>query len=492
MTPEPPPRNPGTSTTSARPEWPEWSHWISALDQKIRTGQVRQARRELELRLQEPVERPFLSEVAALCRRTGLAERSVKLLAPWVRPNVRTVVQATDAEKGEYAAALIQIGADLEGTRLLESVNPQHFPRALFFRALALFSRWDYLPAIPLLERYVSIPTLTPYDRLIGEVNLTAAQVACDQNAPRLPELIARTHEQGLHLLHTNLLEIQAQSLITQGRTEEAADALNRASSFLREIGQTDALFLKKWKAVLERDERALLRVRKEAEIARHWETVRDCDFHLGRKLEHLYFGTPFEAFRERIQTHHRFVPPEHLDWTLGKRGASRTPLIDPQHCPGLKPGQILQRLLLALARDFYRPMRLPALHSALFPDRHYNPTSSPTVIHQAIRRFRAWAEEQEIAIRIREHAGTYRLEGEVTLRLTRQPASTNGATARLGSFLETLRAQSSAPEQFTHIDAMKWSGLSSRSTHRLLQVALTSGLLARTGAGKGTRYRLL
>jgi hypothetical protein len=588
--------------------------WIDLQDKRIRIGQGQLARAELLTYLgQQAVARQSCVAVASLCRRTGLADRSVKLLWPYVRPDGSSKnkykysykdkyeyedkdkspsimrrtpshlqLHTTSLEKAEYAAALVQIGAELEGLEILAQIDPVQVPRVYLYSALAHFSRWDYLKSVPLLEAYVAHPELSNYERRVGQVNLAAANVALDVEYPSLDVLIKQTKDEGLMLLHANLLEIKSQFLLAHNRLKEARLCLEQAALFMEEMGQTDVLFIKKWTCVLrakeiityinrsmntdinreiefdidtdiDRDQMGcadlsdvqrfrlalgaartdLLRLRDVALSMGHSETVRDIDFHLiqifrdsdfgsqkvdaNNRVCHLYFGSPFESYRSRIESQLHYKSKTHYDWQLSEQS---TFILDPLHAPDLKTGMLLQRLLFALCKDFYRSQRVVSIHAELFPGRHFNPLSSPAVVHQAIKRLRIWARKTRVPLEIYESGGAYRLGGNITIRLTALGVRLEASEARFTHWLEKIERESKsmnslagtavhtdAPIEsdvtigggangfgynfFTHADAVAWGGLSARSTSRQLSFAVESGKLIKTGAGKNTRYQL-
>jgi hypothetical protein len=519
---------------------------LSDWDASIRKGEGRRVRRELQALLRDAraegrqaFERRELARLAALCRRTGLPEAGVRLLAPVVRPKARAVVRATPLEISEYAASLLNLGADREARELLDALSGEELPQALFFGALARFARWDYEGAIPCLKRYLAQEALGPYERRIGEVNLVAAKVAvfelhhheprapskADELSDHIDRLLTETRAEEELLLHGNLLEVQAQLLIERHEFRRARASLEQSARLLKEIGSTGLLYVRKWSAVLAalespRSSSALDRlkhVRTEALASAQWETVRDCDFHLARalqlarsrsssptlrrRLDYLYFGTPHEPYRDRIARLFSYEPGPHYDWRIeafqndrakykAKTEAVQT-MIDPLHHSRLKPGQVMQRLLRVLASDFYRPHRLASLHAELFPDRHFSFETSPQVVHQAMKRLREWFAREDLALSIEESQGSYRLTGSATIRTSRGPTTHDRAETQLLSWLQALTPHFAKNPTLSFQEIAAHSTHSSRTTHRLIAQAVASGNLLREGTGKRTLYRL-
>ncbi|NUM87917.1 MAG: hypothetical protein HUU37_01820 [Bdellovibrionales bacterium] len=241
------------------------------------------------------------------------------------------------------------------------------------------------------------------------------------------------------------------------------------------------------------RARRELREVRALAVARENWETVRDCDFHLARSrkdfsgLTRVYFGTPHAAYRARVlaELGARRLPESFL-WSPEGRGRGRRAVIDLLTGSALdhrlKPGQVPHRLLCALAADFYKPQTLPAIHASLFPDRHFNPVSSRDVVHQAMKRLRAWLDVNGLPLFVLENAGRFQLasQGGVALRVR----------SSSGDRLSGLLGRLPRAALFSRAEAARALGVSDRSANLFLHDAVAGGRLIRTGAGPGTRYR--
>ena len=84
-----------------------------------------------------------------------------------VRPPPRSHLVANDAERCEYAAGLLSIGARAEALRILQEINPVKTPQTLLYSSSAHFQHWNYEAAIPLLRRYIASALLSPYQVLV-------------------------------------------------------------------------------------------------------------------------------------------------------------------------------------------------------------------------------------------------------------------------------------------------------------------------------------
>lgn len=450
--------------------------------------------------------------MAGLARRAGLHLLALKLLGPSVRGTGRKAVSASDEEKAEYAASLTYVGATEEALTLLKHVNSDRVPQALLFECFAHFAQWDYRAAIPLLTKYVASSKLDPYQVLVGKVNLAAALIQQKEYAeaqPLLAELRSATRGPGFAHLHGNVLELSAQNSIFTGDFATAAGHLRAARDSLEGAVGLSEFFVRKWEAfVFSAQNRGkaeaftkLHVIRREA-MSLHWETVRDCD-----RLEavetknesllwHLYFGTPFEKFRERLLLD--FGMPVEIAqtylWRLnGEEGESSPSVLDVMtgewngRETGLKTGQVVHRLLQALTMDFYRPLRLAVAHHFLYPSEFFNPVSSVHQIHQALRRFRSYLRENDIPLDVEEQDNYYRLilTTPVALRVP-HPGKSEDKFQRILSQLQSWGAPS-----FSATEASVQLRVPERTARRMLSELRDEGRLERAGAGPSTRYFL-
>lgn len=477
---------------------------INLWDRRIRAGETSAVKKELFSLRDAKVARAELLTMARLARRVDLAALGLKWLNPVVRASRKTTATATVEEKAEYAICLTNVGAYSEALILLDSLKNTS-PAVLLARTFALVSHWNYAETIPLMERYVESPGLSPYEALVGKANLAAALVfeKRGSEASRLVnELIIQT-ESDFPFLHGKILELGAQNAIAEHAWGEARRYLDRAEQFLGVTEGLDSFFLRKWRAILTvlesppttRTIEDLSRVREEARARRHWETVRQCDAYVALATQdealalHVFCGTPHESFRNRMRRDFPFelqLPDEYplpLGRNPGDSPALRTLCANEKR--GLKGGQALHRMLLSIAQDFYHPPRLPTLHTLLFPQEYFNPASSPGRVHQLVRRLRRWIESRRLPLKIREEDRTYRLEATRPCRLVvpLRPSKT-----RSDHLTEILRARF-GPREFGAASAAKHLGISRRATVSLLKEAVEHNGLRKAGNGARTRY---
>ncbi len=412
-------------------------------------------------------------------------------------------MRPTEFEKAEYAAGLVAIGAVPEAISILDGLDSKLNPQVLLYRAFALITRWDYAATISPLEKFIASPGLSPYQKLVGKVNLAAA-LTFEREASAgevLAELLGETKREGLFRLHGNALELRAQLAIQDGEWSKARRCLEEAKVALKETGGLDEFFVRKWSAVhrvlSEKSAGAfseLESIRSEAKERHHWETVRDCDRirAIARREKevflHVYFGTPYESFRARALEEAGWTAslPDSYRWELkpsGRPGKAWN-LLDTSERPDLDG--IPRRLLDLLCRDFYRPVRLASLYAHLYPHEYFNPLSSPNRVHQAVKRLKHWFTENRVPLTIEENASAYRLQAtrgcalEIPLERTEQ-------SQRESRIAELRRRYSSRP--FAAKEASRELNLPLRTANRLLRDAEEQGKLIRIGASSSTRF---
>ena len=235
-----------------------------------------------------------------------------------------------------------------------------------------------------------------------------------------------------------------------------------------------------------------------EAILKRHWETVRDCDYHRGIALrdggllKHVYFGTPYERFRERIPLGmlDRGCSRDEYPWQLGSGSSSRVfDLAMGSEELGRHDMNSNPKLLTAfraLANDFYSPARIATLFSFLFPNEFFNPQSSPHRVHETLRRLRGWFKLNDVPLTVSHDAGQYRLAATGPYCLLTRPQ--NSITRREFLINELHRTRSA--QSFSSMTVAQILGVSPRFSQDLLRWAVESGQMSRFGQGRGTRYR--
>lgn len=479
---------------------------IADLDRAIRSGGGRTVRAALKEIEKKKIPRSERAALARLSWRCDLPLLGIRLLNPIVRPSAKRPFTATDEEQAEYAACLTMAGARDEASRILAAVSEKKYPQALLYRSFALVANWDYAGAIPVLRKYLASPRLTPYQSLIGRINLAAALVWGRDYASAqalLKRLIKETRNSKADFALGYCLELDAIPLVDSDRFTEAEKALKEAESFLEKTGSNWNFFVRKWRAVMAlkqnpKSAEALAQLHaigQEAFANGDWETARVCDFYEAKSLGQeekarlVYFGTPFETFRQRLLTDWgKPLPmPESFPWPVGTTGKGpEVDLLTDLENESLKPGSLLYRLLFALASDFYRPFPVAALYAQLYPDEFFNPASSPARVHEAVKRLRQWLKAEGLPLKIEEREGEYRLSSAKPVRLL-VPAEK--LIPSLQSPLVDRLRKAWPQEGFSITEACECLGLQRRTTQRLLEDLTKEGTLQRTGKSRATKY---
>lgn len=471
---------------------------LKKIDALVKAAKVKEARRLISQYREAKIPRAYVLRLARLARATGLSEIAIRHLNPIVRPPAKSTVVATDLEKAVYAAVLTRIGAATEALEILQKVDKEKVPECLLYETYALVSRWNYKDTIPLLKKYVALTKLDAYSLCVGQVNLAAAYVherKIREASTLLAVLRDKTREENLTQLYGNTLELSAQHAIFDGKWSEAGLFLSEAEKVLQESDGLDAFFVKKWRAISEmlknpKRVEAVRKVRQSAILLKHWETVRDCDRFecIATRNEelyrHLYFGTPYADFRERLKKDFEKEPslPEFYIWNMNGSASGNKNVTD-----GKSGGQLLHRLFKILTSDFYRPTRLAAIYSSLYPGEYFNPRSSPDRVHQAMKRLRIKLRDSRAGISIKEEDTTYSLvsSGSAGIKVYLEDPPTSHADARLAE-LKKLWPK----DPFTVNDVIHALGISSRSGARLLLLGVNRGVLLREGKASLTTYR--
>jgi tetratricopeptide (TPR) repeat protein len=466
------------------------------IDDFIKSGEILAAQKALHEIPLSKVERADFALFASLARRAGLPLLAVRLLNPVMRPVDKLLAPPTLDETVEYAIALIKIGSIEEGRALLMDARLQDHAQAKYFLALSYFPEWDYAAGAARLEEYMNLGGHSDYQNLVAQVNLCAAYTVLGRHKDALKlarDLLVKVEAGGLKLLHGNVLELMAQNQIRMGEFSSARRSLETARGLLGEAPLADSLYVRKWLAIIEvmdgGDTSPLMKAREEATLMGHWETVRDLDLHLACArgdhdlFQHLFHGTPYAAYRERLKKLFPSppAPASSYDWRLGS--ASSGPVLDMQTVsPG---GRLLVQLLQLLMSDFYRAHNLASLATKLFPGEFYNPVSTPNRVHQLITRLRTWFVAENLPLSIEESGGAYRLaaHGPITLRV--HPVR-SGASELIGQIGSAFGSQSFSARELAELKKISLSTAS-----RLLKSACDEGSIVRMGRGAQTKFRL-
>jgi hypothetical protein len=311
----------------------------------------------------------------------------------------------------------------------------------LLYASYAYFAEWNHREPIVLLRRYLSIPGLDEYWKLVARINLASALIPEREYGTAsglLDELLEVTGAREYRLHRAKTLELLATNCIHLGRWADAQRFLYESRAMLRTASPVPRLYLRKWRALLMLKKHgarpdtlaALSAVRAAAQSLGQWETVRDCDRHLAEArgdeqlLRHVYFGTPFPSFRQSLlDAFARVValPADYL-WRVDADRSEETkeggPVVDIAELAESQEGEVY-RLGRFLSSDFYAGFRIPGL--ATFIDgKSFHPSRSGKTVESSLVKLRAWTVEQRLPLVVSDRGGVLRWSASspVTIRV--------------------------------------------------------------------------
>ena len=500
---------------------------LEKIEDLISHGSVSSAREPIIELCRRKIPRLHLARLAGLARRAYLPEKSVRLLHPIVRPagTRKHDVPASDLEKAEYAAALTAVGASRESLAILASLDSKKLDLVPLFQGFSYVREWDLEKAIVSFEQVIALPGSRKLLRLRARVELAGLLIECEQydRAYGLcEELLSLSSPDQFRTIHKetfwNLTHLFA-------RKKE----WGKANGYLLKLEELDRdekdpllqLIIRKWRALIQlaannKDTRALEELRTVRELLRQerrWEDVRSCHFYdavFRRRddlLVHLYVGTPYPLFRERVlrELNGRMKIPEDYLWQVtspGGAGKGERVLFDvatgsnSQTGATFKDGEAIQRLLQILCFDFYKPLQLSALHERLYPGQYFNPASSPDRVHQCVKRLRTWLQKNRIPLLIHEDMSFYRLGAlrscmlRVGKRVESEWIGVSPAELKLRGALAQV-AKCHGQREFSAVEAAEILKVNARSSLRYLVEAIKLGIVERIVCGSTHRYRI-
>jgi hypothetical protein len=473
---------------------------ILQADHLLRGGQGQRVA-ELVASLQlSKIPRPYRLPMADICRRAGLIYEGLRILS-FVVDADSTDGAPTSPEMAGYAALLQKNSSLNEAMQMLKQVDPSVAPESLLYRAFCHFGRWEYQESISVLESYRDL-CASPYARLVACVNLASALVATENWESALIQIennIRNAEELQARRLIGNSLEMRAQYHLHTANFQAAQADLEQALSYIGGELTSDQLFILKWRAVLAStrtgDISPLQDFKKAALDRRHFESVREADFHALKcrfdenQFRYLYFGTPFKSYRRKILKYLGAAPlPEKWSLGAGKDYSLdlQTGTTTPAHL--FTPGDKIHQILSSLWRDFYQPVRLGTLFADLFPEERFNPWTSPNRVHQLLRRTRRQLESAGFPIQINDENNAYKISAAPSVQVLL--AAERGPVGRDQILIRKLR-EALGENYFSASEAQNILQTSSATVHRLLRRGVDDGLLHSAGHGPGRRYSI-
>ncbi len=484
---------------------------LEVIDLLIRKAQGNAAQKALRQIKRKEIKLEFLAAVAALAVRANLPKLALSLLRPIVAPSKKFIRPPTHQELAEYAMALARLGADSEARELLDKIDTTAVPIALSYKGILAMKRWDYAEAVPFLQEYLSREP----DRYF-QINAISNLIQClsylkrfTEIDPLLTELRTYAEQNRMFGLQANVHRYLGIAEFYSNRYPQAEAHFNRSLGLLSVTNSLEQFFTRKWLAIthafLSKGSVAacqeLAQVENEAITRRHWETVRDLEYHRAilfndrKRALSLYFGTPHKSFRDRLLLSFPDLPVEvPFLWHLGPTAPGPRRLVELDHqrptTKGdfLKVGQAMHRLYIALCSDFYKPFSVVTLFDKVFPGELYTGESCRYRIFQGVKRLRQWLLVNKIPLEIKSTNGEYTFSTRQPVSVAISPHSETSAGSSIQFRLMAI--YKSLGKEFRIVDVVGLLKISRTSVTELIEEASKQGIVEHVGVGKLTRYR--
>ncbi len=481
--------------------------FLDEMDLLIKAAKGNEVKERVVGLRRKEIPRSLLARVARIAWRVNAPLFAIRLLHPVLHGSKSEPASASPAEKAEYGACLIRIGAHEEGMSILTSLDATANPEVFLFQAFGHIGVWEYSSAIPLLRRFLAEPGLNAYQRRIGETNLAASLVherkAGEAELVLSNILTKNTKEEAL--VHGFALHLAAENAIYQAKWAEAEGFLDRAAQHLKDCDDRSVFFLRKWQTLLSLMQggpsgavlSSIHALKAQAKSLHHWESIRDLDSKIAVAQEDrslffkVYFGTPYQEYRDRIHLEMggRIEIVETYLWQPAEEpgtciDASTGAILGSES--GLKMGRLPHQLFSILCSDLYRPLSLAAVHSKLYPQAYFDPESSPARVRSIKTALRGWLKENKVPLRISSANGFLRLVpyGAVSVKLRLKTENIDRKALLLEKVKEVFPTS-----PFSTREVGKVLQLSKMSVLRLLQNAKGEGAVFESGQGKRRRY---
>lgn len=486
-----------------------WTDLASHIDAMIRQSKLEDARSALLKIVSSEIPRTMIATFARLARRTRLNYLTLKILKPYIRPDVLFAHPATDEELALYAGALIRIGGRRQGLKILSKLDTTKTPEVLLFKMDALFTEWNYEKAIPILRQYIKSELISDYQRLVGRLNLAAALFFTERYDQALNQLVGLRADfiiNGYHLLYANALEISAQISLAKKNFKEAKSELSLASQILKNDTGTYHFFIRKWQGIADfmQDPNSSDRVNKldslqiEANEMGDWEGVRHIDYYkalvTNNRNLYLYWivGTPYKNYRKILTKAFTNPPPLPSVYRLFLGGGAKNiPKLDLAlaefKSSRLPQGGLPHQLLIQLLQDFYRPVLIGEAFSKLYENEYFDSDTSPERVRSVVRRLSAWFTKEKIPLAVRTNRQSLSIYATGPIEIVIRPCQDwiFKKSSRLQELKKNIKGK-----WFNIYEALDFVGLGVRSTQRLLRSMVKSGELQCIGSARSRRYR--
>ena len=473
---------------------------LSEIEELLRRGAAAEARKLLSAPSIRKANRDELVRVSALARRAGLADLALRLLRPFVIEGRSVRAKPLPSEIASYAMSLASVGAVREASDLLRPLAKDATPEVQLFSGLVSIHQWEYKAAAAFFERYLGLSGTTPYQKKVAELNL----LSCYSFSGETKKLLARAEslvrelcENRWWILARDAELLRAQAYIQNENWDAAGGALGKAGEIAAE-GKLDDFFRRKWQWALALAmngpsiETRADALREEASRRGLWEAVRDFDARWALAVkdqelaQRVYFGSPYPSYRRRLAASAGswLSLPKIYEHRLGS-ASGESALVDLNEAGE----ELAVRVLRAMTKDFYHPMRIGALFSEIYPGEFFNPDSSPGRVRTALTRTRQWLERHDIPLSLNGDKNGYWVTADRACRVLVSTDYGPIGMEKVYAPIEKLRAKW-PHHAFSTEAAADVLSFSPRKTRRLLLVGTEEKILLRIGTGRGTQFR--
>jgi hypothetical protein len=242
------------------------------------------------------------------------------------------------------------------------------------------------------------------------------------------------------------------------------------------------------------------VKLREQTEAQHFYELSRDIDKYLGilgdnkDLLKKCYFGSPSSEYKKHILS---LLPSGHSfgsSFIVNKINDTNNSVrvfhpsegrIDKSEI--FKKGQVVQKLVQALAEDLYVPQGVGTLFAKIFPGEYYDVESCTNRVFQYIFRINKTFEDLKIDIAIVKEDFGYRFQlgASVGLLLQQRDRRQNE------NFALRLLTDRFGKKPFSSSEASEALGTPKSSTARVVADLVERELISSTGKGKTTKYQI-
>jgi len=468
----------------------------------IREGKLLSTRHLIKQINQNQIPRQFRFKLARICRRVGAISEGLRILKKIIFNQIPGESTATPYEECEYAVLLSRNGSVDEAIFILRKLVDQKIPDVHLYLGFCLISKWNYSDAATELRKYLE-QSQDPYLKVVAHVNLASSLVSSRQyyEALDLLNFLIKTEEQGGNKrLLGNCYELRAQTYFHVNSIQNAENDLAEALSIFKSSNSYDELLVQKWYAIIkshkEKSVDSLLNFKETAFLKSHWETVREMDLYILKhqfnqiKFDYLYYGTPYESFRNRMKEEIQQTQSE--SYYFGDHNGIVLSLSTGEYKINSKINQVtpkIQSLINALIEDFYAPITLGSLFSKIYNGEHFDIESSPLKIRQIMSRLRKWFHKNKIDASIQQKKMLYKIH--INSGIGFNIIQSKSKTDDFNRSFERIKNYYINKNEFTIGDVVSDLGISRSDFHRIMKWATQRNLLIRIGVGKQTRYRI-